>query len=873
MEPPPGPRLLQQAEKILLRPIHPHLISYCPTMDLIALVTDEENLDVYRINGQRAFGLKHKSEDVVIEALRWQWNGAGLAVAWSDGSVDIVGTETGKVVHGNVKLAGDAEDEEHGKVGYMGWGLNFIEAERVKRRTGEAASANGKKAEEEEEEQQRKMFDLSVPTTEEWDVFRDETSLDDFLQRQPDFTKLDIAPDLPDQLAMMDTESLLPKLPVIPLPPTNPMMRFARQPADAGAFSTQVEVDGLLHSQHLRDPNSVDMFLRCTEGGSVHPSIYDSMEAVDVRLPEAWDARSKVLMHASHPYACTHSLLMEVTTPSNVRKRIAWVPLTLGFIPSAGIYLHLIAAKTAQLQNLLSYLSHTLTRIQTYFAQTQDLPGRFMMNIGETLQEQNQGDLVTNLYHLACTGHCPQVIHDWLVDDLAEQGHRRWDNAVSSGLSTVVQLLHENLLPALERCSIIISRLKGLAEFHDRDWIFSGPLTDFDALFDVLKTLSLLANTALLYATEERRCFASFSKWLRYCIDFEATEPGSQSRAEMESQPPDVHTAIVLDYIQYAMSKSDVKAYLTKAEDDAATTTTAKASSYDETKKAIEQQREASPYDAGALCVEKVLGRFGEGVRGLLKQVSIWQENNISMDSGIVLEEGDVGAPLDMRMVVEVHAPRPKSTTLFFTNGLLLLQPDTDCMSTYVVVPSTSQSSVTIHRLSHDARVAVLQTSLRDACATTLTAKGYAILDAKFADDATLLLLVQATTAPKTCSLVTLTYVSLPTVHTHPISYRSLPAASTPSTFLPSGHAPSAKARHAIHLSRADVETHTRHVFEGRFTPLKLVVNGRRGRRVVVVLGSDRKHYRVLDLDFGEGVELGEEDGSEGDRDVEMGGA
>jgi anaphase-promoting complex subunit 4 len=67
------------------------------------------------------------------------------------------------------------------------------------------------------------------------------------------------------------------------------------------------------------------------------------------------------------------------------------------------------------------------------------------------------------------------------------------------------------------------------------------------------------------------------------------------------------------------------------------------------------------------------------------------------------------------------------------------------------------------------------------------------------------------------------------------------------------------------------------------------VVNGRKGRRVIVVLGSDRKHYRVLDMDFkkkstgksgkGMGEEGNESDGEsdrdeegEEDVDVEMGG-
>lgn len=620
-------------------------------MDLIALVTDEENLDVYRVNGQRAFGLKRKNEDVAIEALEWQWNGAGLAVAWSDGCVDVLGVATGKVVHGNVRLPATRDGKEM-ITRSIGWGLNFIDAQRVKKRTGEFKPSK--------EQFKTDTFDLNTATTEGWDAFKDGTTLEDFLQRQPDFARLDIAPDLPDQLAMMDTESLLPKLPLIPLPPANPMMRFMRQPANAGAFSSQVEVDGLLHSQHLRDHNSVDMFLRFSEEGSVHPSIYDSMEAVDVRLPKAWNVQSKVMMHASHPYACTHSLLMEIWSRTATQKRLAWVPLKLEFIPSAGIYLHLIAAKTAQLQNLLSYLSHTLSRIHTYFKQAQDLPGKFMMNISETLEEHEQGTLVQNLYHLACTGHCPRLIREWLVDELAEQGHKRWDNAVTSGFATVIQLLHENFLPALDRCSIIISRLKGLAEFHDQDWIFSGPLTDFTALLQVLKTMRLLANTTLLYAADERRYFLSFSKWLRHSIDFEATEPGSQSRTEMESQPPGVDIGIVLEYIQYSMSESDLKPYL---ESSKAIPTSA--SGYEDTLKAIQLSRDGKPYKAEALCLEKVLSQFGDGVRSLLKQVSQWQENNISMDSGIVLEEGEFGAPFDMRIVPRVWSPHPISRTTY----------------------------------------------------------------------------------------------------------------------------------------------------------------------------------------------------------------
>jgi hypothetical protein len=655
-------QLLQQAEKILLHPIHPHLIAYCPSMDLVAIVTDEENLDVYRINGQRAFGLKRKSEDLNVDALQWEFNGKSIAVSWSDGSTDLVNAETGKVSHKDLMLPaaairdGGMEEEAPSRVKCIGWGLNFIDVDAVKRRTG---AKTGKTDGDSDA--------FGQPVTEDWDAFKDETTIEDFLQRQPDFQSLDIAPDLPDQLAMMDMEMLLPKLPAIPLPPATPFMRVSQ--ADSGAFSSQVDVDSLLHSSHLRDSNSVDMFIRCSDQGTVHPSMYDSKETVNIHLPKAWNIESTPLMHTSHPYSCSHSLLMRINSSASRQSKIAFVPLTLNFISSAGIYLHLIASKTSQLQNLLLYITQCLQRMRTFFKHSQDLPSKFMMNISETLEEKGQGDLVTNLFHLACTGNCPPFIREWLVDELAEQGHKRWDTNVSTSLNTLLALVHENLIPALDRCSIIISRLRGLAQFHDRDWIFTSPLYNFSALLEVLKNMRLLAHTTLLYAGEEKRQFHAFSKWLRFCIDFEATEPESQSRVEMEGRDPGVDIALVLDYIQFGMTKSDLTPYLRPEAQLDGKLLGGEASSYDDTKKAIESLKDGGKFKEEALCLEHVLAHFRTGVTGLLKQVSAWQEANIQMESGIVLEEVEIEQDVvaDMRMVFEVRfifpSPIPSHTT------------------------------------------------------------------------------------------------------------------------------------------------------------------------------------------------------------------
>ncbi|EDU43255.1 conserved hypothetical protein [Pyrenophora tritici-repentis Pt-1C-BFP] len=799
-------QLLQQAEKILLHPIHPHLISYCPTMDLVAVVTDEENLDVYRINGQRAFGLKRKSDDVSVVELQWEFSGKSIAVSWTDGSTDLVSAETGKITHKDLRLP-EVEDETPTQVKCMGWGLNFINVETVKRRTGLKPKTNDGTT-------PAKTDIFGHPTTEDWDGLKDDTTLEDFLQRQPDFQTLDVAPDLPDQLAMMDMEALLPKLPAIPLPPALPFMRVSQ--ADSGALSS-----------------------------------------------------------------------------SPTKKSIAYVPLTLNFIPSAGIYLHLIAAKTSQLQNLLLYITQTLQRIRAFFKHSQDLPRKFMMNIEETLEEKGLGDLVTNLFHIACTGHCNPVVKEWLVDELAEGGHKRWDTTVTTSFTTLLALLHENLIPALDRCSIVISRLRGLAQFHDRDWIFSGPISDFTALLQTLKKMRLLAHTAMLYASEEKRQFHSFSKWLRFTIDFEATEPESQSRTEMEQRDAGVDISQVLAYIQYGLTKSDVTPFLrpeaqldpkTKARDEA---------SYGDTNKAIELLKEGASFKEEALCLEHVAGHLSTGVTGLLKQVSKWQEANIQMDSGIVLEEGekDDYEILDMRMVFDPLAPPLPASSPSPADDT----PE-DPISTYILLsPPSNPSTLHIHRITHAPNITHLakdtlsyNVSTLDFASSSSEAAGQQtkILDAKFADDGMVLLLLQQSQPYNTTAnqeqhrntIISLPYTSTrsPTT-TSPSLIFPDPRSHTPSTalppksLLPKGHPAPLSHRNTIIMTPPMLQKYTRHVFEARFTPLKLVVNGRKGRRVIVVLGSDCKHYRVLDMDYKvkRGRKEGDGGGSDGNIDSE----
>ena len=69
------PKLLQHAENVLPQAVHPHLIKCCPTMDLVAFVTLEEQLHVYRFGGQKAFSHQKKDEMGNVVSLGWKFNG------------------------------------------------------------------------------------------------------------------------------------------------------------------------------------------------------------------------------------------------------------------------------------------------------------------------------------------------------------------------------------------------------------------------------------------------------------------------------------------------------------------------------------------------------------------------------------------------------------------------------------------------------------------------------------------------------------------------------------------------------------------------------------------------------------------------------
>lgn len=65
-------------EKTLHHPANPDLLSYCPSMDLLAVGSTDQNVIIYRLNGQRVFGTSQKGKGTVLDVQKLGWKPNGI---------------------------------------------------------------------------------------------------------------------------------------------------------------------------------------------------------------------------------------------------------------------------------------------------------------------------------------------------------------------------------------------------------------------------------------------------------------------------------------------------------------------------------------------------------------------------------------------------------------------------------------------------------------------------------------------------------------------------------------------------------------------------------------------------------------------------
>ena len=186
-------------------------------------------------------------------------------------------------------------------------------------------------------------------------------------------------------------------------------------------MNSRASLDTLFQQPKKDYTDSADVLVVGFDDGTIHLSIYDFFEIGSFNIQQSSQARSgsKALLHSSHPYSTTHTLLIAAASPGQDELHI--LPLDLRLVSSAGRYLSLLASKSTQLHNVLRYIHQVQRQIYTEFKTSLDLPGKFVQNIEETLKEKCDCTWVQAAYHLVVTGNCFPPVKEWLVDELGER--------------------------------------------------------------------------------------------------------------------------------------------------------------------------------------------------------------------------------------------------------------------------------------------------------------------------------------------------------------------------------------------------------------------------------------------------------------------
>ena len=128
-----------------------------------------------------------------------------------------------------------------------------------------------------------------------------------------------------------------------------------------------------------------------------------------------------------------------------------------------------------------------------------------------------------------------------------------------SGYEGVRRLVHEHLLPALERFVVLASRLRGLSRFQASNHNLGLSTQGLDEIHDTLNCLQLVAHEILLSCSSELAHFRAFAAWLHQEIDEQSSEG---STAETPDIAPGVDHSSILDYVEGAMTCSRLSMFL-----------------------------------------------------------------------------------------------------------------------------------------------------------------------------------------------------------------------------------------------------------------------------------------------------------------------
>ena len=346
--------------------------------------------------------------------------GTEIALARSDNSIDVIKCSDGRLVRvfDDSKRASSNDstesDESAGTFTCLGWSHFIIEPQTLHQ-----ISHN-------DLEKLREPIS-AVP---KHSLFKDwigegggsVAPREDITAYVPHDKAVDIAVDLPRQLALLDVLEESHKLSALPRVDEKESLGL-----HTDEFVSQCCCDSTFRPLTERDvsQNSVDGIFAFHLDGETTVIL----DKTFFKTREGRVARRRINC-TSHPLSqsivCLWKSTRECGDRSVVGNSQSSLHLSLQFtsldaIGQSGRYFVLASKKTEELKNLSNYICHSVAAIRQSWASGQDLPSRYITNVRKALCEDDGVDLDAALYHQAVIGHAMESVREWLAEDIQDR--------------------------------------------------------------------------------------------------------------------------------------------------------------------------------------------------------------------------------------------------------------------------------------------------------------------------------------------------------------------------------------------------------------------------------------------------------------------
>jgi anaphase-promoting complex subunit 4 len=210
------------------------------------------------------------------------------------------------------------------------------------------------------------------------------------------------------------------------------------------------------------------------------------------------------------------------------------------------------------------------------------------------------------------------------------------------------------MLPALERCSFILSRFAGIAKFQGPNETVGFSSQQISLIMDTVACLHLISSKILIQVVDELDLFASFSGWLRYEIDRLASDSSTSPNDDAAEKEASIDHSKVLLYLQTAMTSSPLAMYFGDSSpedyDQGWNHVEQSIPIYDLLDKQLQKQEMGLPYIKPLSRVELLCKFLVRQASTIFGQIAESEKRNVLFGEAKEVGAPENNGPMDMRM-------------------------------------------------------------------------------------------------------------------------------------------------------------------------------------------------------------------------------